>query len=380
MMFFAVGNRFYKLITVLSIVGEYPMCSMELFGNKREYKKVVRNLTDIQTIRNSNTKEEIICRVINVSGRGKMKTIRLNRNALVLLDWISKESFVYYMAAYNKSRFTGNEKNIRRNHRVAESVCMLMTAGANVIPYELYPLQNKELRRAMPDAPSFYLARDIKRIGGNEMNKTMFTRLTGALFSYGRCYAVYNTRDSVMKWSGMGEIKTVNNLSEICRYNTNIKSVDSAILMSDSFDKAMDTIIKSENQKKYELRFDAVYNHIYFVPLDEYGIRQLKIMLLPDWNERLSDMLFGDAYVRPEDRVFEFDAYIDDKYIFSFLDGDIARLIRFKELVMSDDSRTYEIVCFSHQVEDVRRNMDDKCLYKTISMKSIEKVMSEVVD
>ena len=30
MMFFAVGNRFYKLITVLSIVGEYPMCSMEL--------------------------------------------------------------------------------------------------------------------------------------------------------------------------------------------------------------------------------------------------------------------------------------------------------------------------------------------------------------
>ena len=373
MMIFDVGNRFYKLITVLSIVGEYPMCSMELFGNKREYKKVVRNLTDIQTIRNSVTKEEMTCRVINISGRGKLKTIRLNRNALKLLDWIDVESSDYYMAAYNNSRFTGNEMNIRRNHRVAESVCLFLTAGANVIPYDIYPLQNKELKRAMPDTPSFYLARDIKRIGGNEMNKTMFTRVTGALFSYGRCYAVYNTRDSVMKWSGMGEIKTVNNLTEICRYNSNIKSVDSAILMSDSFDKAMDTIIKSENQKKYELRFDAVYNHIYYVPLDEYGIRQLKIMLIPDWNERLSDLLFGDAYVRPEDRVFEYDAYIDDKYIFSFLDGDIARLIRFKEYAISDDSKKFEVVCYSHQIEILRLYMGEIVSYKRIDLERVEK-------
>lgn len=89
------------------------------------------------------------------------------------------------------------------------------------------------------------LARDIKRIGGNEMNKTMFTRLTGALFSYGRCYAVYNSRDSVMKWSGMGEIKTVNNLIEICRYNSNIKTVDSAILMGESYEAALTTVMES---------------------------------------------------------------------------------------------------------------------------------------
>ncbi|MBR1599434.1 MAG: hypothetical protein IJ661_11080 [Lachnospiraceae bacterium] len=244
------------------------------------------------------------------------------------------------------------------------------------MPYNLFKLQNKELRRTLSDSPSFYLARDIKRIGGNEMNKTMFTRLTGALFSYGRCYAVYNSRDSVMKWNGMGEIKTVNNLIEICRYNSNIKTVDSAILMGESYEAALTTVMESDKSRRYEFRFDSIYNHIYFVPLNDYGIRQLKIMLLPDWNERLSDLLFGDAYVRPEERIFEYDAYIDNKYIFSFLDGDIARLIRFKEAAESDESKIYEIVCYPHQLEILRFYMGDNYFYKTISIDKVENSLS----
>lgn len=372
MMIFAACNRFHKLIAILSITGEYPMCSMELFGNKREYKKIVSKLTSIQTIRNDDTKEEMTCKVLNVSGKGRLKTIRLNKSSIRILDWLDKDALDYYMAAFNEHKFSGDEGHIRRNHRVAESVCLCMTAGAGVMPYNLFKLQNKELRRTLPDSPSFYLARDIKRIGGNEMNKTMFTRLTGALFSYGRCYAVYNSRDSVMKWNGMGEIKTVNNLIEICRYNSNIKTVDSAILMGESYEAALTTVMESDKSRRYEFRFDSIYNHIYFVPLNDYGIRQLKIMLLPDWNYRLHDLLFGDAYVRPEERIFEYDALIDYKYIFSFLDGDIARLIRFREYVESDKSRKYEVVCYTHQFEDVKRYMEDYCLYKTISMEQVE--------
>ena len=372
MMVFSVFNRLYKLIAILSITGEYPMCSMELFGNKREYKKIVSKLTSVQTIRNADTKEEMTCKVLNVSGKGRLKTIRLNKNAMGILEWIDKGVLDYYMAAFNGHKFSGDEGHIRRNHRVAESVCLCMTAGVSVMPYNLYKLQNKEIRRTLPDSPSFYPARDIKRIGGNEMNKTMFTRLTGALFSYGRCYAVYNSRESVMKWSGMGEIKTVNNLMEICRYNSNIKTVDAAILMGESYEAAITTIMESDKNRRYEYRFDSIYNHIYFVPLNEYGIRQLKIMLLPDWNEKLSDLFFGDAYVRPEERTFEYDAFIDGKYIFSFLDGDVARLIRFREYVESDKSRKYELVCYVHQLEDVKRYMKDYCLYKMISIEKVE--------
>ena len=372
MMVFSVFNRLYKLIAILSITGEYPMCSMELLGNKREYKKIVSKLTSVQTIRNADTKEEMTCKVLNVSGKGRLKTIRLNKNAMGILEWIDKGVLDYYMAAFNGHKFSGDEGHIRRNHRVAESVCLCMTAGVSVMPYNLYKLQNKEIRRTLPDSPSFYPARDIKRIGGNEMNKTMFTRLTGALFSYGRCYAVYNSRESVMKWSGMGEIKTVNNLMEICRYNSNIKTVDAAILMGESYEAAITTIMESDKNRRYEYRFDSIYNHIYFVPLNEYGIRQLKFMLLPDWNEKLSDLLFGDAYVRPEERTFEYDAFIDGKYIFSFLDGDVARLIRFREYVESDKSRKYELVCYVHQLKDVKRYMKDYCLYKMISIEKVE--------
>lgn len=375
MMVFAVGNRFYKLITVLSIIGEYPMCSMELFGNKREYKKVVHNLTITQTIKNAATKKELTCKVLNVSGKGKLKTIRLNKNALEILNWLDERALDYYLAAFDNHRFSGMEGHIRRNHRVAESICLFMTSGAKVIPYELYPLQNRELKRVLPEPPSFYLARDIKRIGGNEMNKTMFTRLTGALFSYGRCYAVYNTKDSVMKWSGMGEIKTINNLTEICRYNSDIKSVDSAILMSDSFDKALNTILESEKKRKYEFRFDAVYEHIFYIPLNEYGIRQLKMMLQPNWDNRLLHILFGDTYVRPEERVFAYDAHINNKYILSFLDGDLASLIRFKETAEIDKRKSYEVVCYSHQFDDVKKFVGDIIVCNVIDLEKVEEKM-----
>ena len=372
MMIFAAGNRFYRLISLLSVVGEYPMYSMELFSNKREYKKLVSNLSVMQTIRNASTNEEIVCKVLNVSGKGKLKTIRTNKSALKILEWIDDDALTYYLEAFNNHKFSGNERHITRNHRVAESACLCMTAGAGVFPYELMKLQNRQIMRIMPDAPSFYFARDIKRIGGNEMNKTMFTRLTGALFSYGRCYAVYNSGDSIMKWKGMGEIKTLNNLIEICRYNSDIKNVDSAILMGKSYETAISTIIESDKKKRYELRFDAIFNHIYFVPLNEHGIRQLKIMLLPNWNERLSLLLFGDAYISPENRVFEYDAYIDGKYIFSFLDGDVARLIRFQETVMENEGKVFEIVCYPYQLDEVKRYIGEKVQYKTIYVEQVE--------
>ena len=38
----------------------------------------------------------------------------------------------------------------------------------------------------VPDMRAFYLARDMKKIRSWEQDKTMFTRITGAIFSAGR--------------------------------------------------------------------------------------------------------------------------------------------------------------------------------------------------
>ena len=71
--------------------------------------------------------------MLNVSGKRRLKTIRLNKSSIRILDWIDKDALDYYMAAFNEHKFSGDEGHIRINHRVAESACLCMTAGAEVM-------------------------------------------------------------------------------------------------------------------------------------------------------------------------------------------------------------------------------------------------------
>lgn len=80
-----------------------------------------------------------------------------------------------------------------------------------------------------------------------------------------------------------------------------------------------------------EFRFDAVYRHIHVVTMDENGVRLLQLLSVPDWNEQLLDLLFDPEQRSYNKGQFEYDTCIDGVYILSHLDGDIARLIRFRD-------------------------------------------------
>lgn len=219
--------------------------------------------------------------------------------------------------------------------------------------------------------PALYLAKDIKRIGGTEMNKTMFTRMTGAIFSSANCYAVYNTRDAVMKWSGMGEFKALHSLMEIARLNANISKIDMAVLFGQSEEVALKTLIQSDKSRRMEFRFDAIYRHIYFIPMEEAGIRQLRLLALPDWNEKLLDLLF-DPEVRSFGRgLFEYDACVNGVYVLSHLDSDIARLIRFREAI-EHQTEAFEVLCFPHQADFLREYLGQLAGIKTIDLALVE--------
>ena len=97
------------------------------------------------------------------------------------------------------------------------------------VPGDLLPqLLQTGYSKNIPDEPSLYMAKDIKRIGQTELNKTCFSRMVGAIFSGRHCFAVYNTRDAAMKWSGLGEFKTQQNLKSIAGANAQINAVDSS--------------------------------------------------------------------------------------------------------------------------------------------------------
>lgn len=372
MVHFRPGSQVWQLITMLSFVGEFPYRSLQLLGNERVLKALINRLTSPQTYHNTLTGDTMTCRLLTVSGKGSHKTIRLYKGALPILEWIHPNAYRYYMDAFWNHRFPGDTAHRERNHRVAEAAALCMRSGMEVRPYLLPKLQNRELLSVIPSQKtSMYLAKDLKKVGEAEMNKTMFTRMVGSVFASGSCYAVYNTREAVMKWSGMGEFKTLHSLMETARMNAGISRIDSAILIGQSEEIALNTLMESDKNRRMEFGFDSIYRHIHFIPMNSYGIRQLRLFSVPDWKAQLLDLLF-EPEVRSYDRGhFEYDACVNGVYIISHLDGDIARLVRFKEAIKNQTGR-FEVLCYPHQLHFLREYLGQLVTIKTIDMNSVE--------
>lgn len=371
MVYFRPGSQIWQLIMLLTIVGEFPVSSLHLLGNERVYKTLIHKLTQQQTFRNSQTGIEMTCRLLTISGKSSYKTIRFYKGALPIMDWVYPGAYQNYMDTFWNHRFPRDASHRDRNHRVAEAVTMFMRAGIEARPYLLPQLQNREILQVVSANPNFYLAKNLKKVGEVEMNKTMFTRMVGAAFLSNTCYAVYNTRNAVMKWSGMGEFKTLHNLIEISRLNAGINNIDSAILFGQSEETALRTLFESDKSRRLEFRFDSTYHHIHFIPMNECGICQLRFMSVPNWKSQLLELLF-DSDVRSYNRgLFEYDAYINGVYILSHLDGDIARLIRFRESIINQNGK-FEILCFPHQIQFLKEYIGHNVNLKTIDMVLIE--------
>lgn len=368
---FRKGSHACSLLAVLSVATEYPVYSLKLLGNERWYKELARKLTTPQTVVNLESGERMHCKIINISGKGSSKTIRLTKNALPILSWISPDALTSYAEFSNNHKFSGDISHINRDHRIAEAVAMCMKAGMEFRPYLLPKLQNVQRVSIVPDEAVFYPSKTLKSIGQIETNKTMFTRIVGALFSHRKCFAVYNTRNAVMKWNGMGEFKALHNLIEISRMNADITDIDSAILFGQSDKVLIKTLMTISSSNRIEFRFDGIYRHIHFVPLTDFGVRLLKILCLPEAKQRLLDLLFESDSLINGKGIFEYDACINKKYILSHLDGDISRLVRFKEALLLNRYDS-EIICFEFQAGYINSFIEGLAAIKVIDLSLIE--------
>lgn len=86
MQYFRPGSQLRQLITMLSIVGEYPIRSLYLLGNERAYKALVHKLTTPETFRIPQTETELTTRLLTVTGKGNSRSVRFYKGALPILD------------------------------------------------------------------------------------------------------------------------------------------------------------------------------------------------------------------------------------------------------------------------------------------------------
>ncbi|MCA5962172.1 hypothetical protein LC724_19805 [Blautia sp. RD014234] len=89
-----------------------------------------------------------------------------------------------------------------------------------------------------------------------------------------------------------GEYKALHSLIELARLNAGISQVDSAILFGQSGETALRTLLESDKTRRLEFRFDSIYRHIHFIPMNGDGIRQLRLFSVPDWKAQLLELLF----------------------------------------------------------------------------------------
>jgi len=367
------SSHAHQLLQLLSVAGEFPTASLHLLGNARSIKAMVHKLESVQEIVFENG-ASYHTRMFTVSGKRNARTVRLYKGALPILREIHPNSLGKYLDTYWDHKFPGDLSHLQRNHRVGEAVAMCMMAGIEVRSCVLPELQKKNIAHTILRIPSLYIARDLKKLDISDINKTAFTRIVGALFYPGGCYAVYNTREAVMKWSGMGELKTLHHLLELARMNAGLNSVSSAILMGNDYEVALQTVLESDKSRRMETRFDRIYQHVHFIPLDDNGQQLLRILTVPDWNEKLLNALFTSEQ-RPNGYGFmEFDAYTDGKYIYSHLDGDLARLIRLNQSLQTQ-TEPVEVLCFPWQLSFLHAYLGDHVKLKQIPMNTVLAVM-----
>lgn len=369
------GSQAFLLVSLLAVTGEFPLRSLHLLGNERVLRELVRRGSGRQVIRNSDGSAQIDTRLFQISGKSRDKSLRLYKGALSVLDWLHPTAYRYYMDSFYGHHFPGDSAHRERNHRVAEAAAVFMRSGAEIRPYLLPALQTESIRQTVTGGRhTFYFARDLKKLRAGEQNTTMFTRTVGALFSTESCYTVYNTRTSAMKWNGLGEFKTLHSLNELARMNVGT-GIDSAILFGASEETALATLAASAHPNRPEFRFDRIYPHIHFVPLDSFGARMLKLLLTPDWNRKLLNALFDpEDHIRSGMGLTERDAVVGRVSVLSHFDGDIARLMRFREAAELYGDK-YEVLCFPEQAGFVAEYMGTLAAVRTITIDEIEEAM-----
>ncbi|MCL2299372.1 MAG: hypothetical protein FWC27_04410 [Firmicutes bacterium] len=367
------GSHVHQLLQLLSVAGEFPASSLHLLGKEDVFKALVHRLESVQDIRFTREGEAYRTKVLQVNGYREMRTVKLYSGVLPLLDKVQPEALAYYMNAFQQHRFSGNIYHVGRNHRVGEAIAMAMMAGLEFRPYVLPRLQKKAISQVVLPKPSFYVARDFKDNDYDEMDKYVYTRIVGAVFYPGGCYAVYNTRGAVMKWSGNGERKARSYLLELGRYNAGLRDADSALLLGNTPDWALQTILESDKSPTRRNGFNSVYQHIHYLPLDANGIHLLWLLTLPDWKEKVLNALFeSEARLQQGYGFMDYDAAINGTYTLSHLDADLARLIKFREGIQKHTDKRFMVVCYPWQRDFLRAYLGEHVKLKIISMEELQ--------
>lgn len=375
---FTSSKRVQTILTVLAICEEMPRGISKLLGNDVTYRRLINEMCEKQSYRNGEAGEVLECKALNVSGKGREKNVRLTRQGKELLRWLD---YGKYSEAVERSNLSGRETNIERHHRIAEAVVMMHRAEIEYRPWKLIPLQT-EIKSERIAKPSFYGSREFRGDMSHRAKRYTFTRIVGVVMTSKKVYTVYNTRERVMKWGGAGETRAKMYVGNFASQNTQSDTVYSTILMSTTLKNALDTVFESDRlttrRSTYigEAGMNRLYDNIHFVPLDDFGVKILRILVEDDFEEKLFRLIFDESERASIQDTFIYDAKSNGKYICSFLSGDINKLIRFKKGSAGIES-SCAVLCYKEQLPSLKEYLGERYEYQTVEIDEVLRELTE---
>lgn len=371
---FEPGSHQYSLISMLSVVGEIPTASLNLMGNTRTLSDLVRRLNKRHKVVGEDGQSIDNCRIIKVIGKGDKRRLRLHRTGLDLLSWLGIKE--YYMSAFQNNKFSGAQGHIERNFRNAEATLMLAKAGVEFRPQYLPELQCEVRLNQVLEGAAFYPARLIKTLQSSDdtYKKLAYTRFVGMLIAYDDFYAIYNFRNEWKVSAFNGEDKAKQAIQLTAGLNYKIKPNASAIVIGDDFDVAREILLRSHLDRRKKIRITSVYNHLYYIPKTEFGIRMLRFFCIPDFTKKIKEALYEKKHLYEKEDGFEYDIFKDGKFYLSILDGNIGRMERYWNF-LHEHKCAGNVICYPEQEQMVRSYFGKKIEIHKVDISKIEEIL-----
>lgn len=355
----------YLLLELIAITGDFPADLLYRLPGGTSYKEAV-----VKTLKREH--------LIRTFYRDRLRTYRLTAQAKKLLLAEQPERFSFYLTGNADTNLLKGEITRRlRLYQIATVYLNMKSAGVHIF-------RDDKPEVFSPDGcpvsslgePAFYSSREIKDMG-LEATKIRGSRMTGVLLAQSRCYVVYNSGGSVMKWENRSELRVKALMQmELCQRRLSRQyRIDSiyALLFGDSMELAQQILTESNKSRQHYFVLDGNYEHFFYLTNDYHGEILLRLLCCPDKTAELDRILMQGFREREPTWHIENDAVDSngEPVLFGYF-FDLLRIVRFRT-ALELQGKNGTVICFDFQSETLRRFFGPLVRYQTIDFTKFER-------
>lgn len=274
------------------------------------------------------------------------------------------------------------KSELTRRLRLHQMAQVLITFQKAEIPFfsDLKPaLFTYPIRRAQPNEvviPAFYTSREIKQLGP-QLIKARNSRMVGVLLTERCIFVIYNTGNSLLRWSYHTEVRAKALMDQILSHailqdiycDRDIRG----LMFCDNMEMAPILMQSKGGKNRSFFSLDTSYDHMHLLPSTSHGDRVLKVLCSEKLVDQLNALLLSDLIINPRYGSIDCDAVdADGNPILLGYDFDMIRISRFlTSLRIYKKSGT--IICYDFQADALRGYCGDRVKFQTMNLDKFER-------